>query len=79
MSVKQAINEKLQSCVATYLRCGGTVNMQNLKNVLLLSLSVEKLKSANILQSYKQERCCLVHFLRLLAVWWPGYARLRIL
>jgi len=26
----------------------------------------------NIWQSYKQERGCLVHFLRLLAVWWPG-------
>ena len=26
----------------------------------------------NILQSQKQERDCLVHFLRLLAVCWPG-------
>jgi len=26
----------------------------------------------NIWQSYKQERGCLVHFLSLLAVWWPG-------
>jgi len=35
-----------------------------------------KLKSANIWQSYKQSykqgRGCLVHFLRLLAAWWPG-------
>ena len=23
-------------------------------------------------KSYKQERGCLAHFLRLLAVWWPG-------
>ena len=26
----------------------------------------------NIWQSCKQKRDCLVHFLRLLAVWWPG-------
>ena len=32
----------------------------------------EKLKSVNIWQSYKQERDCLVHFLRLIAVCWPG-------
>ena len=29
-------------------------------------------KSVNIWHSYKQERDCLVHFLRLLAVCWPG-------
>ena len=29
-------------------------------------------KSANIWQSYQQERGCLVHFLRLSAVCWPG-------
>ena len=29
-------------------------------------------KSVNIWQSYKQERGCLVHFLRLLAACWPG-------
>jgi len=32
MSAKQAINEKLQGNVATYLRCGGVVNNQ-IKNV----------------------------------------------
>ena len=32
----------------------------------------EFLKSVNILQSYKQERGWLVHFLRLLPVHWPG-------
>ena len=26
MSAKQAINDKLQGSVATYLRCGGVVN-----------------------------------------------------
>ena len=28
---KQAINDKLQGCVATYLRCGGILNNQILK------------------------------------------------
>jgi len=72
MSAKQVINDKLQGIVATYLRCGGVVNNQ-IKKGLLLSLRVEEfLKSVNIWQSYKQKRDCLVHFLRLLAVCWPG-------
>jgi len=37
ISAKQAINDKLQSSIATYLRCGGVVNNQ-LKKGLLLSL-----------------------------------------
>jgi len=37
MSTKQAINDKLQGSVATYLRCGGVVNSQ-IKKGLLLSL-----------------------------------------
>ena len=37
MSAKQAINEKLQGSVATYLRCVGVVNKQ-IKKGLLLSL-----------------------------------------
>ena len=41
MSEKQAINDKLQGSVVTYLRCGGLVNKQ-IKKVLLLSLSVKK-------------------------------------
>jgi len=32
----------------------------------------EKIKSVNSWRSYKQEGGCLVHFLGLLAVWWPG-------
>ena len=72
MSAKQTIINKLQGSVATYLRCGGVVNNQTKKG-LLLSLSVKKmLKSVNIWQSYKQERDCFVHFLRLLAVCWPN-------
>ena len=37
MSAKQAINDKLQGSVATYLRCGGVVN-NHIKKGLLLSL-----------------------------------------
>jgi len=72
MSAERAISDKSQGSVATYLRCGGVVNNQ-IKKGLLLSVRVKKkLKSANIWQSYKQERACLVHFLRVLAVCWPG-------
>ena len=61
-SAKQAIIDKLQGSVATYLRCGGVVNNQ-IEKGLLLSLRVKKnLKSVNIWQSYKQERGCLMHF-----------------
>jgi len=39
MSAKQAINDKLQGSVATYLRCDGIVNNQ-IKKGLLLSVRV---------------------------------------
>ena len=72
MSAKQALNDKLQGSVAAHLRCGGVVNNQ-IKKGILLSLRVKEiLKSVNIWQSYKQKRDCLVHFLRLLALCWPG-------
>ena len=65
MSAKQAINDKLQGSVATYLRHGGVVNNQ-VKKGLLLSLRVKNFfKSVNIWQSYRLERGCLVHFVRL--------------
>ena len=70
VSAKQVINDKLQGSVATYLRCGGVVN-NRIRKGLLLSLSVNFFESVNIWQSYKQERDCLVHFLCLLAVYWP--------
>ena len=35
MSAKQAVNSKLQGSVATYLRCGGVVNNQIKKGLLL--------------------------------------------
>jgi len=50
MSAKQALNDKLQgsaavaaSSTAAYLRCGGTVNNQ-IKKGLLLILSVKKIE-----------------------------------
>jgi len=62
MSAKQAINDKLQGSVATYLWCGGVVNNQ-IKKGLLPSLRVKIFfKLVNIWQSYKQECDCLMHF-----------------
>jgi len=40
ISAKKAVNDKLQGSVATYLRCGGVVNNQ-IKKGLLLSLRVK--------------------------------------
>jgi len=72
MSAKQAINDKLQGSVATYLRCG-RIFINQLEKGLLMSLRVKKkLTSVNIWQSYKQERDCLVHFFRLLTMCWPS-------
>jgi len=45
MSAKQAINDKLQGSVAANLSCGGVVNSQ-IKKVLLLTRRVKKLKSS---------------------------------
>jgi len=43
MSAKQAINDKLQGSVATYLMCGEAVSNQ-IKKSLLVSLRVKKIK-----------------------------------
>jgi len=43
MSAKQAIDDKLQASLATYLRCGEVFNNQ-IKKGLLLSLRVKKIK-----------------------------------
>jgi len=61
---EQAIIDKLQRGVATYLRCGGIVN-NRIKKGLLLSLPVKKIKSVNVWQSCRLEGGCLVHFVRL--------------
>jgi len=42
MSAKQAIDDKLQRSVDTYLRCGGAINNQ-IKKGLLLSLLEKKI------------------------------------
>jgi len=52
MSAKQAIDDKLQGTVATYLKCGGLINNQIKKGLLLSLLVKKKLKSVNIWQSY---------------------------
>ena len=71
MSAKPALHDNYK-VIAAYLRCGGVVNNQNKKG-LLLSLRVKIFfKSVNIWQRYEQERDCLMHFLHLLAVCWPG-------
>jgi len=72
MSAEQALNDKLQGSVAAYFRCGGTANNQIKKGLLLSLLVKKKLKPVNIWRNYKQKCDCLVHFLRLLAVCWPG-------
>ena len=75
MSAKQAINDKLQGSVAARLRCDGVVNNQIKKRLLLSIVKKNFFKSVNIWQSYTQKSDCLVHFLRLLAVCWPGAQR----
>ena len=65
MSAEQAINDKLQGSVAIYLRCGEVFN--NKLRKVYCRVCVQFFKSVNIWQSYKQERDCLMHFLRLLA------------
>jgi len=42
MSAKQAINDKLQGNVATYLRCGTRVVNNQIKKGLLLSVWMKK-------------------------------------
>jgi len=49
------------------------ITLTNQQNVFkCYYVTVNFFKSVNIWQSYKQERDCLVHFLCLLAVCWPG-------
>jgi len=71
MSAKQALGDILQDSVAAYLRCGGIVNNQIKKGSLLRLWVKNFFKWVNFWQSYKQERDCLVHFLRLLPVGLP--------
>ena len=71
MSVKQAINDKLQGSVATHLRCGGWL-IKNLRKVYCWVWEWKKvLKSVNIWQSYKPRtwlfRALLPSFISVLA------------
>jgi len=52
---KQAISDKLQGCVATYLRCGGVVIDQIKKGSFLIDVYLAKLQAIG----------CLMHFARL--------------
>jgi len=61
MSTKQAINDKLQGSVATYLRCGGVVNNQ-IKKGLLLSLWVKSFKIGEYLSKLQARAWFLVTF-----------------
>ena len=61
MSAKQAINDRFQGSVAIYLRCGGVVNNQ-IKKGLLLSVWVKKIKIDEYLAKL-QARAWLSHAL----------------
>jgi len=64
MSAKQATYSKLQGSLATYLRCGWGLLITKLKKVYCWVCECF-FKLANIWQSYKQKRGCLMHFARL--------------
>ena len=57
---KQAIGDKLQGSVATYLRFDGVVNNQIKKSLLLSMAVIFFFKSV-----HKQEHGCIMHFVRL--------------
>ena len=73
MSAKQAINDKLQGSVAAYLRCGGVVNNE-IKKGLLLSLWVKIIFKIGEYLAKLRAGTWLSRalFLRLLAVCWRG-------
>jgi len=68
---KQAINDKLQGSVATYLSYGGIVN-NHIKKGFCWACQWILFNPVNIWQSYNQEDGCLMHFLRHLAMRWPS-------
>jgi len=67
ISAKQAINDKLQGTVAACLTCGGVVNNQ-IKKGLLLSLSVKKKFKISEYLAKLQARTWLSHALTDLAI-----------
>jgi len=66
-----AMNDKLQGTVVTYLRCAG-LSITKLRKVIAQSAREIFFKSVNTWHSYRKKVDCVVHFLRLLALWWPG-------
>ena len=62
MSAKQAVNDKLQGSVATYLRCGKDANIQ-INSGLLLSLRMNYFFSIGEYLSKLQAKACLSHVL----------------
>ena len=60
MSAKQAINDKLQDSVATYLRCGGVVS-NHIKKGLLLSVQVKNFFEIDEYLAKLQARTWLSH------------------
>ena len=71
MSPKQATNNKLQGSVATYFRCGGVVNNQ-IKKGLLLSLSEKKIKIGEYLAKLQPRTWLSRALSSCLVVCWPG-------
>jgi len=53
MSAKQTIKDKLQSSVTAYLKCGGVVNNQIKKGLLLSPKVKDFFKSVNIWKNFK--------------------------
>ena len=51
ISAKQAINNKLQGSVATYLKCGGVVNNQIKKKMFKIVEYLAKITSKNVVVS----------------------------
>jgi len=68
MSAKQAINGKLQDSIATYLTCGGVVNNQISKD-LLLSPSVNFLTGKYLAQLQATSKNVIVSSSRSVLAW----------
>jgi len=59
MSAKQAINDRLSGRVATYLRCGGLINDQIKKSLLLSLPNIHRLKNFTHKVTSKNASCTL--------------------
>ena len=71
MSAKPANNDKLQgNC--SFFKFVVELLMTKWRKVYCWVCEWKKIKIGKYLAKFKQERDCLMHFLRLLAVCWPG-------